>query len=211
MSNIQTLNTLYESKIVAILRNVDEKKIDNVVKALIGGGIKCIEITMGSSGTLEQIKNIKRKYKDSVSIGAGTVLDAAACRMAIEAGAEYIVTPTVNKDVIKMSNMYGKPCIPGAMTPTEILTAYEYGASMIKVFPATTLGTSFFREISGPLGFIPLMATGGINIENIDSYIKVGVKAFGMGSSLISKQAVETDDYEKIREDAAKIITMVSK
>ena len=210
MPDIQTLNTLYDSKIVAILRKVDEKKIENVVHALIEGGIKCIEITMGSNGTLEQIRDIKKKYKDRVTIGAGTVLDAAACRMAIEAGAEYIVTPTVNKDVIKMSNMYGKPCIPGAMTPTEILTAYEYGASMIKVFPATTLGTSFFREISGPLGYIPIMATGGINIENIDNYIKAGVKVFGMGSSLISKQAIETGNFEKIKEDAVKIVEKIS-
>lgn len=205
MQGIDILNQLLDNRIVAILRKIEKQKTEKVIKALIEGGIRCIEITMDSEDTLETIRNAKRVFGDSLLVGAGTVLDSVSCRMAIEAGAEYIVTPTVNADVIKMANIYGKPCTPGAMTPTEILTAYELGASMVKVFPASVLGPSYFREISGPLGHIPLMATGGINIENIGSFTKVGVKAFGMGSSLISKKAVAECDFQKVKEDAVKL------
>lgn len=205
MQGIEILNRLCDNRIVAIIRKIEKQKIEKVVQALLEGGINSIEITMDSDGTLELIKNIKNVFKNSMILGVGTVLDSMSCRMAIEAGAEFVVTPTVNANVIKMANMYGKPCISGAMTPTEILTAYEYGAPMIKVFPAATLGPSYFKEVSGPLGHIPLMATGGINIENIENFAKVGVRTFGLGSSLVNKKAVEECNFEKIKEDAAKL------
>lgn len=209
MQAIEIANELIQNRIVAILRKVEKEKTERVLSALLDGGIKCIEITMDSDGTLETIRKAKKTFGDSLILGAGTVLDSVSCRMAIEAGAEYIVTPTVNIDVIKMANMYGKPCTPGAMTPTEILAAYEAGASMVKVFPASVLGPTYFREISGPLGHIPLMATGGISIDNIGSFVKAGVRAFGMGSSLISKKAVAEGDYRRITEDAAKIKSVI--
>jgi 2-dehydro-3-deoxyphosphogluconate aldolase/(4S)-4-hydroxy-2-oxoglutarate aldolase len=204
MNKINILNKIFEAKIIAILRKIESEKIEKTVEKLIDGGIDCIEITMDSCDTLTAIKKVRNSFGNSILVGAGTVLDGTACRLAIEAGAQYIISPNIDVDVINTANMYGKPSIPGAMTPTEILKAYKYGASLVKVFPASTLGPSYFKEISGPLGFIPVMATGGINYKNIIDFKNAGVKIFGIGSSLVNRKDVQENNFEKIKDKAIK-------
>ncbi|TZE82779.1 bifunctional 4-hydroxy-2-oxoglutarate aldolase/2-dehydro-3-deoxy-phosphogluconate aldolase [Calorimonas adulescens] len=206
MYKYEILNRLIENGIVAIMRRVDKDRFDGVLKALTDGGIKCVEVTADSDGAFEFIRDMASMYGDRLCIGAGTILDPETCRIAIISGAQYIVTPTLNIDVIKTANRYGKPCIPGAMTPTEILTAYENGAEMVKVFPAGSLGPSYFKEVLGPLSHIPLMATGGVTIDNISEFKKAGVKAFGIGSALIDREAVRVGDFDKIEDIARKFV-----
>ncbi|MDI6600831.1 MAG: bifunctional 4-hydroxy-2-oxoglutarate aldolase/2-dehydro-3-deoxy-phosphogluconate aldolase [Thermoanaerobacteraceae bacterium] len=210
MYKYEILNKLIENGIVAIMRKVEKDRFDGVLNALIEGGIKCIEVTADSDGAFEFIKDMTSKYGDKLCIGAGTILDPETCRMAIISGAQYIVTPTLNSDVVKTANRYGKPCIPGAMTPTEILTAYENGAEMVKVFPAGSLGPSYFKEVLGPLSHIPLMATGGVTLENIADFKKAGVKAFGIGSALTDKEAIRLGDFKKIKDTAKRFMGVVS-
>lgn len=204
------ISKLNENRIVAILRKIDSKKTPEVVEALIAGGIKCFEITADTEGAFESLKFLRDNFKDQILIGAGTILEPITCRIAILAGADFIVTPTLSVETIRMSNLYGKPCIPGAMNPTQILAAYENGASMVKVFPAASLGASYFREIRGPLSHIPLMATGGINLDNIEEFQKAGVRMFGVGSSLTDKEAIENDDYRKLQAVALQFVEKVS-
>lgn len=206
MYKYEILNKLNANGIVAIIRKIDKGKLDGILNALIEGGIRCVEVTADTDGAFEFIRNMTAKYGEKLCIGAGTILDSETCRMAIIAGAQYIVTPTLNIDVIKTANRYGKPAIPGAMTPTEILTAYENGAEIVKVFPAGSLGPSYFKEVLGPLSHIPLMATGGITINNVFEFKKVGIKLFGIGSALLDMEAIKASDFNKIKDIARKFV-----
>lgn len=206
MYKYEILNKLNANGIVAIIRKIDKGKLDGILNALIEGGIRCVEVTADTDGAFEFIRNMTAKYGEKLCIGAGTILDPETCRMAIIAGAQYIVTPTLNIDVIKTANRYGKPAIPGAMTPTEILTAYENGAEIVKVFPAGSLGPSYFKEVLGPLSHIPLMATGGITINNVFEFKKVGIKLFGIGSALLDREAIKASDFNKIKDIARKFV-----
>ncbi|UZQ83292.1 bifunctional 4-hydroxy-2-oxoglutarate aldolase/2-dehydro-3-deoxy-phosphogluconate aldolase [Thermoanaerobacter sp. RKWS2] len=206
MYKYEILNKLNANGIVAIIRKIDKGKLDGILNALIEGGIRCVEVTADTDGAFEFIRNMTAKYGEKLCIGAGTILDPETCRMAIIAGAQYIVTPTLNIDVIKTANRYGKHAIPGAMTPTEILTAYENGAEIVKVFPAGSLGPSYFKEVLGPLSHIPLMATGGITINNVFEFKKVGIKLFGIGSALLDREAIKASDFNKIKDIARKFV-----
>jgi 2-dehydro-3-deoxyphosphogluconate aldolase / (4S)-4-hydroxy-2-oxoglutarate aldolase len=207
----EIVNRLMNEKIVAILRKIDGDKFDGVLQAIIKGGIKCVEVTLNSQGALDLINRIHSKYGEEICVGAGTVLDQVSCRLAIMSDAQYIVTPTLNEEVIRMANMYGKPCIPGAATPTEILKAYESGAEIIKVFPAASLGSAFFKDIKGPLPHIPLMATGGVSLDNIIEFSKAGACTFGIGSSLTDREAIKNGDFNKIEELAKGFVNAVKK
>lgn len=209
MYKYEILSKLTENRIVAIMRKIEGDKFDGVLGALINGGVNCIEVTADSDGAFDFIKDMSKRYGDRLCVGAGTILDPETCRTAIISGAEYIVTPTLNPEVIKMANRYGRPCIPGAMTPTEILTAYENGAEMVKVFPAGSLGPSYFREVLGPLAHIPLMATGGVSLDNISDFRKAGVKAFGVGSALTDREAIRQGNFRKIEDMAKKFVEAV--
>lgn len=209
MYKYEILNTLTESKIVAIMRKIENDKFDGVLNALINGGVKCIEVTADSDGAFDFIKDMSKRFGERLCVGAGTILDPETCRTAIISGAEYIVTPTLNPAVIKMANRYGKPCITGAMTPTEILSAYENGAELVKLFPAGSLGPSYFKEVLGPLSHIPLMATGGITLDNISDFRKAGVMAFGIGSALTDREAIRQGNFGKIEETAKRFMEAV--
>lgn len=211
MDKQKILSNLVNQKLVAVLRKIDKDKIQNVVGALIDGGINCIEITIDSDGALDCISKIKEAYGHKICVGVGTVLDEVSCRMAIIYGAEYIVTPALNSGVINMANKYGVACVSGAMTPTEILTAYENGADMVKVFPAGTLGPNYFKEIGGPLSHVPIMATGGLTLDNISDFRNAGVKVLGIGSFLTDKNAIRTGDYKKIEDMARKLRQIIDK
>ncbi len=181
------LNSIYDNKLVAIIRGVPSHQILQVAQALYTGGIRIVEITVDTPNVLQVIEQVRKEYDGKMIVGAGTVLDAETARAAIMAGSQFIFSPTVNENTIKIAKRYGVISIPGAMTPTEILTAYEFGGDIVKVFPATALGANYLKDVKGPLPQIPLMPTGGVQLDNMSDYFEVGAVAVGLGSALVKK------------------------
>ncbi|HYK76174.1 MAG TPA: bifunctional 4-hydroxy-2-oxoglutarate aldolase/2-dehydro-3-deoxy-phosphogluconate aldolase [Daejeonella sp.] len=190
------LQHILEHQIVAIIRGANPQDILKIVDALEQGGVKTLEITLNSPKALDIIAEIIDKQGDKILVGAGTVLDAESARAALLAGARFIVSPSLNLKTIQMTKRYGAISIPGAFTPTEILKAYEHGGDLIKVFPAN-VGAAYLYEISGPLPYIPLLPTGGVNLQNIREFKKAGASGFGLGSSLVNTSQQVTESYLK--------------
>lgn len=188
------LSTILTHKIVAIIRGANPPDVIKIATALKKGGIRIMEITLNSPNALSAIKNLVAELGDGMLIGAGTVLDAVAAKNAISAGAKFIISPIVDVNTIKITKELGVVSIPGAYTPTEIVYAYNHGADIIKVFPASS-GADFIKDIRGPLSHIPLMPTGGVNLQNIHEYQKAGSVAFGIGSALVDTNQDITDNY----------------
>ncbi|MET3320160.1 UNVERIFIED_ORG: 2-dehydro-3-deoxyphosphogluconate aldolase/(4S)-4-hydroxy-2-oxoglutarate aldolase [Peribacillus simplex] len=201
---------LKQGKLVAVIRGARPDQIVPIARALNKGGIRTLEITVETPKVCELIDKVKEEFGDDIIVGAGTVLDPETARSVIMAGAEFIFSPTVNIETIKMAKRYGIISIPGALTPTEILTAYEHGADVIKVFPADALGVGYFKNLKGPLPHIPLMPTGGVNLDNLASFLKAGAVAAGIGGSLINpKKLLSEEDYTELEETAKKFSAIV--
>ncbi|MEH7403856.1 bifunctional 4-hydroxy-2-oxoglutarate aldolase/2-dehydro-3-deoxy-phosphogluconate aldolase [Gottfriedia acidiceleris] len=181
--------------VVAVVRGATLETIIPMAEALKKGGVTTLEITMETPKALAIIEKLSSVFGDDILVGAGTVLDAETARAAIMAGSKFIFSPTLNKDTIQMTKRYGVISVPGAFTPTEILTAYEHGADVIKVFPAGSVGPDYFKNIAGPLPYVPLIPTGGINLQNAKDYIRAGAVAVGVGSSLVDPKRQLTDQY----------------
>lgn len=200
---------MIDGGLVAIVRVESARQAIEVCGAIARGGIKPIEVTMTVPGAIDVIKEFKSAMKDEVLVGAGTVLDPETARAVILAGAEFIVTPTLNLRVIEMCRRYGKIVIAGAFTPTEILTAWEAGADIVKVFPATVGGPQYLRDIRGPLPQISLVPTGGVDLENTPDFIRAGAVAVAVGTSLVDKTALSEGRYDLITEKAKRFIEAV--
>ncbi len=196
----QNLQTILDTGIVAVIRAQSSEQLLHVVDALLRGGVKAIEVTMTTPNALDVIQTVAEKYKQDCVIGAGTVLDAETARATILAGAEYIVSPTLNLDVIKLCRRYSTIVVPGAYTPTEILTAWEAGADIVKVFPATSLGASYFKDVLAPLPQVRLSPTGGVNLDTVTDFINAGAACVAVGGHLISKKALAEQDWNRITE-----------
>lgn len=205
----KNLQDIVNCGVVAIIRVASAQEAVEVCGAIAKGGVKPIEITMTVPGAIDAIKELKGAMEDNVLLGAGTVLDPETARAVILAGAEFVVCPTLNLEVIKVCRRYSKIVIPGAFTPTEILTAWEAGADIVKVFPATVGGPRYLRDIRGPLPQIRLMPTGGVNLENTPDFIRAGAVAVAAGTSLVDKKAVSERKYDIITENAKKFIEAV--
>ena len=204
------LSQILEHKIVAIIRGADPNDVLKIAKALHEGGVRVLEITMNSANALEVIKQLSETMKDKMQIGAGTVLDAAAVRSAINAGAQFIISPCLNIEVIKTTKQLGAVSIPGAYTPTEIVNAFSNGGDIIKVFPASS-NVNYIKEIRAPLSHIPLMPTAGITLENIGEFQKAGAVAFGIGTALVNTKQEVTGEYLKqLTEKANKFVQVVT-
>lgn len=199
MSRHADFSRVVDCGAVAIIRAQSGELLVDVSKAIYAGGLDVIEVTFTVPGVLDIISQVKRDLGDQILLGAGTVLDPETARAAILAGAEFIVTPTVNTDVIELCNRYDKLIMTGAMTPTEVLTAWEAGADIIKVFPAFVGGPAYLKALHGPLPQIPLMPTGGVDLETLPDFFKAGACAVGLGSSLVTKQMVESGDLDGIQ------------
>ena len=193
---------LVESGTVAVMRGADTDTLVQTVDALREGGVTAIEVTADNPDAMEMIAAVAGSFGDDVVVGAGTVLDEATALDAIRAGAEFVVGPTVEEAVIDACNRYGVPVAPGAFTPTEALTAYEAGADLVKIFPASTGGPGHLSSIKGPLPQIPLMPTGGVDADNAGAFIRAGAEVVGAGSALVPGDAVESGDFETITENA---------
>ncbi|ELZ24434.1 2-dehydro-3-deoxyphosphogluconate aldolase [Haloterrigena salina JCM 13891] len=193
---------------IGILRGVDPDSAIDVASAVVDGGVTALEVTADTENVVETIDTLSSRF-DDVLVGAGTVLDAETARAVQLAGAEFLVTPTVDTDVIEVSNRYGTPIASGAFTPTEALRAYEAGADFVKVFPAKTGGPEHVAAIGGPLSQIPLVPTGGVSPSNADAYIEAGAVAVGAGSAIVEDEAVATEDYARITENARRMVDTV--
>jgi 2-dehydro-3-deoxyphosphogluconate aldolase/(4S)-4-hydroxy-2-oxoglutarate aldolase len=184
---------IIEHKIVAIIRGLQPDEVLKIAAALYKGGVKIIEVTLNSPNALLTIEKLSSEYRNQLLVGAGTVLNISDAKAAIAAGAKFIISPNLDITVIKATKDAGMVSIPGAFTPTEIVTAHNNGADIVKVFPAPN--ADYIKNILAPLNHIRLMPTGGINLTNINAFKNVGATAFGIGSSLVNSQSVIDETY----------------
>ncbi len=195
---------LLDYKILAIARGIDEEHIIPTIQALIDGGIEAVELPLSHSSKEEQEKTLKiiKKVHDTfgtqIYLGAGTVLSPEEVEKASEMGAEYMISPNTDVDVIKRTKELGKGSMPGALTATEAITAYNAGADVVKIFPAGNFGENYIKALRGPCDFIPYAAVGGVNVDNIKSLINAGYSMAAVGGNLISKELVMKGDYQQI-------------
>jgi 2-dehydro-3-deoxyphosphogluconate aldolase/(4S)-4-hydroxy-2-oxoglutarate aldolase len=205
-SHFEILKKILDEKIVAIVRLDSGEQLVRVAEALNAGGISVIEFTCSTPGALDMIKEASGHFGDDVLIGAGTVLDPETARAAILAGAEFIVNPAINLNTIEMC----KPIIAGAMTPTEMLTVWEAGADLVKVFPASAIGgAEYVKAVLAPLPQLRLVPTGGVGADNAAQYLKAGAVVVAVGGSLVDKKAVARGDWAAITAEAQKLVAAV--
>jgi len=194
------------TKIIAIIRALDFEDIDGVTDALVKGGIRAIEFTIDHreadclNSNAKKIRYIKKTYGDQICVGAGTVINLNEAQAMIDVGAEYIVSPNADIDVIRYTKSKNVVSIPGAMTPTECFAAYEAGADYVKLFPAGELGLKYVKALKAPLNHIPFLLVGGIDLDNMKDFLDLGVKGFGLGSNLVLSEAVKQKNYKLIEE-----------
>lgn len=211
MAKNTDLQRVLNCGVVAIIRASSGEQLVNVAKALYEGGIDVIEVTFTVPNVLDIIAAVKKEMGSKILLGAGTVLDTESARMALMAGAEFIVSPTVNVEVIQLCKRYDKLSLPGAFTPTEILTAWEAGADIVKVFPADVGGPNYLKAVHGPLPQIRLLPTGGVDLNTIGDFFAAGACAVGLGSALVEKKAVESGDVARIKSLAEQYVSAVKK
>jgi len=209
IEKIQTIQKIQEDGIIAVIRNLPKEKAIDLADALISSGIRTLEVTVENKDAYEIIELLSKKYSKEIVIGAGTVLDSSSAQLAISKGADFILSPNFNPEVVKTVLRYGKVVVPGVMTPTEMMNAMECGADMVKIFPASVLGIQFIKDVKGPFPQIPIIPTGGIDLTNIGSFIEAGVEAVGVGGSLLNKQAIKDSNFDLIKETASKFVEQV--
>ena len=208
MKKIQTLQQITECGVVAVVRAESATQAIKIADACLAGGIKAIEITFTVPGATEVIKSLAERYKNGeMAIGAGTVLDAATSRIAILAGAQYVVSPCIDEETIRLCNTYQIPCLPGAMTIKEVVQAMRAGADIVKVFPGEIVGPNFIKAVKGPLPQAPLMPTGGVALDNVAEWIKNGCVAVGVGGNLT--KGAKIGDYDSVTKVAAEFVQAV--
>lgn len=200
-----------ESGLVAVIRRPKASQINQIAEALVEGGVGALEITVDTPGCYEMINKLKKDYGKKVLVGAGTVLDEQTAKTAIDAGADFVFSPTFDERTIRLTNRYGKISIPGVMTPTEVVNAYAAGADLLKVFPADSVNENFIKNLQGPLGHIPMMPTGGVTVDNAEYLIRSGAVALGAGGSLVDKQAIEEGNYGKLIDISKQFIDAINK
>jgi len=201
---------IVDSGVTAVLRGVGEDDIVPVAEAIHDGGVTALEVTADGKRASEKIAAIDRALEGTdAMVGAGTVMDAAAARNVIEAGAQFVLAPNLNEAVIDVCNRAGVVVVPGVMTPTEADRAMAAGADVLKMFPASTVGADHIGALRGPLGDIPIMPTGGVDTDNVADYFEAGAVAVGAGSALVNYEAIEREDWDAVRESAAAFVEAV--
>jgi len=207
---VETTQAVESCGVVAVIRMREPEKLRVVVDALAEGGVRALEVTMTVPRALEMIGQLAPTLPKGFLLGAGTILDPETARLAILAGAQFIVGPVFRPEVIAMCHRYDIPAMPGCFTPTEILAAWEAGADIVKVFPATALGPGFFKDVRGPLPQVKLMPTGGVSLDNAGEWIKAGAVAVGVGTALLDAKAIAAGEYSVITANAKRIVGNVT-
>jgi 2-dehydro-3-deoxyphosphogluconate aldolase/(4S)-4-hydroxy-2-oxoglutarate aldolase len=207
----QYLTQALDAGVVAVIRAKSKDQLSDIAKALLDGGVPSIEVTMSTPKAIAGIEMLADAIGDKAVIGVGTVIDAATCRDAIAAGAQFVVSPVFDPEIVATTKRYGKISVPGAFTPTEILRAWGAGADVVKVFPSTTLGPGYFKDILAPLPQIKLTPTGGVDLKNAGDWIKAGAACIGVGSALVTKDALAKNDWSAISSSAKAFVDAVKK
>ncbi|QJW97326.1 bifunctional 4-hydroxy-2-oxoglutarate aldolase/2-dehydro-3-deoxy-phosphogluconate aldolase [Frigoriglobus tundricola] len=211
MSREHHLQRVLDCGIVAVVRFSAPEPLVGVVEALAAGGVTVAEVTLTVPGALDVIRAARRQLGDRVLLGAGTVLDPETARAALLAGAEFIVAPNLNPDVIKTCRRYDKLVMPGAFTPTEVVAAWEAGADVVKVFPADVVGPAFFKALRGPLPQVKLMPTGGVDLTTATEFLAAGAVCLGVGGNLVDPKAVAAGDFARITQTARQYAEIVKR
>jgi 2-dehydro-3-deoxyphosphogluconate aldolase / (4S)-4-hydroxy-2-oxoglutarate aldolase len=205
MPRNDTIQKMNDLGVVAVIRLQDANKLAKVVEAIRAGGVKAIEITMTVPNAIAMIRSLASSIPSDVLLGAGTVTDPKTAKEVIHAGAQFVVSPILNMDIIKRCNAADIAVMPGCFTPTEIFAAWNAGADVIKIFPATSLGPKYLKDIAGPFPHIKMMPTGGVTLDNIGEWIAAGAFAVGIGSDLLDKKAIDQENYEILTERALRL------
>ena len=211
MNHSQCLDLIRRSGVIAIMRATSSDQLLRAAEAIRAGGVCAIEVTMTTPGALSIIEQATTRFDQDVAFGAGTVLDAESARAAILAGAQFIVAPAFQPGMVGACRRYSIPVFPGAYTPTEILTAWESGADMVKVFPASLGGPALIKAIKAPLPQVELVPVGGVKVDNTAEFIRAGAAAVGVGSALINRQLLVSQDWAALTERAQRLITEVQR
>jgi 2-dehydro-3-deoxyphosphogluconate aldolase/(4S)-4-hydroxy-2-oxoglutarate aldolase len=210
MNKKQILDEIFKRKAVAVLRVKEEDKLKKVIQAIADGGVSVAEITMTVPNAIKLIEKMSKELDENIIIGVGSVLNKQNAEDAIKAGAKYVVSPILKKEIIEMAQKYDVPVMPGCFTPTEIYSAFEMGADIAKVFPADVVGMPFFKAILAPMPNLKLMPTGGVSLTNAGDWLKVGACAVGIGSALLDAKAIKEENYLKLTENANIIMKSIN-
>jgi 2-dehydro-3-deoxyphosphogluconate aldolase/(4S)-4-hydroxy-2-oxoglutarate aldolase len=203
------LSRVHSSGIIAVIRAASGELLADVAEALLAGGVDVMEVTFTVPRAHQVLERVAERLGNRILLGAGTVLDTETARIALLSGAEFIVSPTVNTDVIQLCRRYDKLVLPGALTPTEVLTAWEAGADIVKIFPSDLTGPAYLKALAGPLPQVRMMPTGGVNLQTAADFLKAGAFALGIGGSLVDPQAVAAGDLKKIESLAKQYVEIV--
>jgi 2-dehydro-3-deoxyphosphogluconate aldolase/(4S)-4-hydroxy-2-oxoglutarate aldolase len=206
MTRNEALKIILDSKVIAVIRMADSRKLFKVVEAVRRGGIRAVEITMTTPGAIDLVRTLAAEKPEGALLGAGTVLDAQGADAVIKAGADFVVSPVLNLDMIRACRISDRFVAPGAFSPTEILSAWENGADVVKVFPAASLGLNFFKNIRGPLPHIRLMPTGGVSAENAKDFIEAGACCIAIGTALLDPKTIEREDWDALARKARELV-----
>lgn len=205
----QYLKQICDAGVVAVIRAHSKDQLVGLTEALLAGGVSGIEVTTSTPKAIAGIEMLADRFGDSAVIGVGTVIDPATARDAIAAGAQFVVSPVLDEQIIALARRYGKVIIPGAFTPTEILRAWTAGADVVKVFPSTVLGPGYFKDILAPLPQLRLTPTGGVDLKNVADWIKAGAVFVGAGSSLVTKDALAKNDWAAVTANAKAFVEAI--
>lgn len=211
MTKEQKLNLMRQTGLIAIMRADGSDQLIAAADAIRAGGVRAIEVTMTTPGAIETIRAARHRYRGEILFGAGTVLDPETARAAILAGADFVVAPTFNPKMVAICRRYSIPVFPGCFTPTEMLTAWEGGASMIKLFPADVGGPSYIKAVRAPLPQLEIVPVGGVNLDTAAEFIRNGAAVLGVGSSLINQKLLDVGNMEDLRRRAAAFVAEVVK
>jgi 2-dehydro-3-deoxyphosphogluconate aldolase/(4S)-4-hydroxy-2-oxoglutarate aldolase len=210
MTKSDILHRMVNPGVIAVIRADNSSQLLDAARAMAEGGLTAMEVTMTTPNALEVIRSVVKELGDRVLMGVGTVLDDVTARLAILAGAEYVVTPVLRPDVIGLCRRYSKPVVSGAYTPTEALAGHEAGADFIKLFPADTLGPKYVKALKGPLPQLEIIPTGGVDAKNCGEWSKAGCAAVGAGGSLVSKETLAKKDWKALTEVSRQFVEAVA-
>ncbi|MBI3836529.1 MAG: bifunctional 4-hydroxy-2-oxoglutarate aldolase/2-dehydro-3-deoxy-phosphogluconate aldolase [Planctomycetia bacterium] len=209
MSKETNLARVHQTGIVAVIRAASGELLADVAEALAAGGVEAMEVTFTVPRAHQVLERVAEQMGSRILLGAGTVLDPETARIALLSGAEFIVSPTVNLDVIQLCRRYDKLVMPGALTPTEALAAWEAGADIVKIFPSEVTGPAYLKALSAPLPQVRMMPTGGVNLETAAAYLRAGAFALGVGGSLVDPKVVAAGETAKIEKLARQFVEIV--
>lgn len=200
----QIIDKITEEKLIVIIRGVEKEKLIPLCEAMYEGGVRLVEITFDMKGnttpeqTSEYVSMLVKHFEGRMLIGAGTVVTLEQAKAAYMGGAKYLISPNTDEKIIRFANEHNIVSIPGAMTPTEIVNAYNYGADFIKVFPSDSLGLGYIKAVRAPLSHIPMLAVGGVTVDNVSDFLATGVAGVGVGSSIVKKSLIDAENYDEI-------------